>query len=162
MKRFHVAATVLVAILLGTAVYVAPTVSQADDAASVINARRDLMKNNGQEIKVIINFVRKGEGSFADVSAAAGQIAKNADKIPGLFPKGTGMNDISNPKTGARPEIWDSWNQFVNDAQTMKTLALVVKSAADQKDPTGVADGLKQLGESGCGNCHQTFRQKLH
>ena len=164
MKRIHVVATVLAAMLIGTVVYLSPAASRADmaaDAASVINARRDLMKQNGKDIKVIVGFVQNGNGTLADVSAAAGSIAADADKIPDLFPKGTSMDDVSDPQTGAKPAIWEKWDEFVNASQTLKTLALAVKAAADQGDAGGVAAGLKELGQNGCGGCHQTFRQKL-
>ncbi len=86
----------------------------ADDPAAVISQRRDLMKDQGKNAKAIYQFTQ-GQGTAADVAAAAQAIAADATKIPDLFPKGTSLDEFPG-KTGAKPAIWQDWDKFKADA----------------------------------------------
>jgi cytochrome c556 len=132
-----------------------------EDNATIVKQRQDLMKQNGDDMKTIAGFVQGGAGTLDDVAAAAGQLAENAMKIPDLFPPNTGMNDVTEPKNGAKPVIWEKWDEFVGDADTLEQEALVMRELAMNGDADCVAAQLEVLGGEGCGGCHQTFRQKL-
>jgi cytochrome c556 len=136
-------------------------VSVAQDPADIVKERQDLMKQNGDDMKTIAGFVNAGAGSLDDVANAAGQIAENAMKIPDLFPEGTSMDDVSDPENGAKPVIWEKWDEFLGDADTLQQEALVMRELAMNGDAEGVAAQLEVLGGEGCGGCHKVFRQKL-
>jgi cytochrome c556 len=135
--------------------------SAAVDLADTVKERQNVMKQNGNVMKTIAGFVQGGAGTLDDVAAAAGQIAQNAMKIPDLFPPGTSMDDVMDPKNGAKPVIWEKWDEFLGDADTLQREALEMRELALAGDADGVAAQLDILGNEGCGGCHQTFRQKL-
>lgn len=149
------------AALLAGSLFVANNVSVAQDSATIIKDRQEVMKENGNAMKTIGGFVQAGVGTMDDVAAAAGTIAQNAMGIADLFPAGTSMDDVSDPENGAKPVIWEKWDVFIGDADTLELEALKLKEYADQGDAEAVAAQFAVLGTEGCGGCHETFRQKL-
>jgi cytochrome c556 len=131
----------------------------ADDPAATISQRRDLMKDQGKNAKAIYQFTQ-GQGSAADVAAAAQNIANDAGKIPSLFPKGTSLDDFPG-KTGAKPAIWQDWDKFKADAANLQTEASKLAEVAKGGDAQAIAAQFDAMGKNGCGACHQNFRQKL-
>ena len=161
MKGIHLAAPVLAGLLLATGLWVAPAVSETDDAATVIRERQELMKTFGASMKTIGGYVQGGVGSHEDVAAAAGKIAEGAAGLPDHFPPGTGMDEVMDPETGAKMVIWEQWDDFTAHASTLEQTALAVQAAAVAMDDTALASAFETLGNDGCGGCHKTFRQKL-
>ena len=161
MKGIHVAVPALTGLLLGAALYAAPGLSQAQDPSEIVRERQQVMKDNGAAMKTIGGFVEAGVGTLDDVAAAAGTIADAADRIPGLFPEGTSMDEVMDPRSGAKPVIWEQWDAFIARASTLQQEALAMRELALAGDADGVAAQLGTLGNEGCGGCHQTFRQKL-
>jgi cytochrome c556 len=53
MKSWHVAAPVMAGLLLGAALTFAPAVSQAEDSATIVHERQQLMKDFGSAMKTI-------------------------------------------------------------------------------------------------------------
>jgi len=163
MKLVHAGLVSMGAMLVAGGVMLAAQqgMSAANDPADIVKERQQLMKQNGADMKTIAGFVKGGVGTLDDVAAAAGQIAENARKIPDLFPAGTSMDDVMDPKNGAKPVIWEKWDEFLGDADTLEREALQMRELAQAGDADGVAAQLDVLGTEGCGGCHQTFRQKL-
>ena len=64
------------------------------------------MTGQSDHMKGIAAFVKNNEGTAADVAKRAGGLSEIAKIIPSLFPEGTGMDEIKQPRTGAKPEIW--------------------------------------------------------
>jgi len=135
-------------------------VTAADDPAATIAARRDLMKNRGKEMRIIIDFVQNKKGSAADVVAAAKAVEDSATKIPGLFPKGTSLDDFPG-KTGAKPVIWEKWDDFKKASDYLGSEAKDLAEVAETGDAAKIAEHLDEVGKA-CGACHTTFRQKLN
>ncbi|MFO1059360.1 MAG: cytochrome c [Dongiaceae bacterium] len=131
----------------------------ADDPAAVISQRRDLMKDQGKNAKAIYQFTQ-GQGTAADVAAAAQAIAADATKIPDLFPKGTSLDEFPG-KTGAKPAIWQDWDKFKADAAALHEQATKLAEVAKGGDAQAIAAQFDVMGKTGCGGCHQSFRQKL-
>ena len=80
-------------------------------------------------------------------------------KIPALFPAGTGIE--SGIKTGAKPEIWQKWDEFQRDAGAFDGAAHALNAAAQSGDIATVRKAAQAVGEA-CKTCHETFRQKEH
>jgi cytochrome c556 len=161
MKSWHVAAPVMAGLLLGAALTFAPAVSQAEDSATIVHERQQLMKDFGSAMKTIGGYLQGGIGTTDDVAAAAGVIAEGAASLPDHFPAGTSMDDVMDPKTGAKPVIWEQWDQFVTDSQTLEARATAVQELAMAMDDAALGDAFQALGNDGCGSCHKTFREKL-
>lgn len=161
MKGIRFAVPALAGLLLGTALYVAPALSQSEDAATIIRERQQLMKDNGAAMKTIGGYLQGGVGTLEDVAAAADELATNAERIPDFFPPGTGMDDVTDPETGAKMAIWEQWDDFAAAADTMHETAVVVRELALAMDDAALGAAFETLGNDGCGGCHKTFRQKL-
>ena len=161
MRLVHAGMLSIGAALVAGSVLLATGMSAAQTPADIVKERQNFMKQNGNDMKVIVGFVQAGAGTLDDVAEAAGRIAQNAIKIPDLFPAGTSMDDVTDPKNGAKPVIWEKWNEFLGAADNLEKQALMMREWASNGDADAVAAQLDILGNEGCGGCHQTFRQKL-
>ncbi|WP_259780239.1 c-type cytochrome [Aestuariispira ectoiniformans] len=159
LGKAFLAAALSGAVLVGAAGSVA---SANIDAASAVKERQDHMKRFGKNMKAIIGFVKKDEGSAQDVADRAAEIAKWAKDIPTWFPEGTSLEEVSKPETGAKPDIWKDWDKFeaaaANLSEKAAKLAEVAGSGADKG---AIAAQLGDMGKNGCGGCHKPFREKL-
>src|SRR5262249_56285384 len=124
--------------------------------APTMPARRDLMKGQGKEMGIINDFVQNKKGSAADVVAAAKALEESSAKIPSLFPKGTSLDDFPG-KTGAKPVIWEKWDDFQKAAAYLGNEAKELQEAAEGGDPAKIAEHFADVGKEGCRGCHTTF-----
>jgi cytochrome c556 len=132
----------------------------AQDAATTLKNRQEVMKGFGGNMKAINEFVEKGAGTPADVEAKAEAIEQGSKQIVALFPAGTGIDDGVG-KTAAKKEIWDKPDEFKAAAEKLGVLAEDLEEAAESGDKQSIADAFAALGKDGCGGCHKTFRAKL-
>lgn len=118
-----------------------------------VKLREDLMKENNEHAKVLVQMI-KDQRPFDPkaVEAAFNQWADTARQIPDLFPE--------NAKTGgdnrASPKIWE------NKADFNAKIAAFAKVVADNRAKAmSSLDGLKvalsAVGKS-CGDCHEDYR----
>lgn len=129
--------------------------------AETVKLRQETMKKMGGHMKAIKEFAAAGAGSAEDVAKRAGEIGEIAAKIPTLFPEGTGMDEIKDPKTGAKPEIWLDWDNFQKAANNLGTESKTLAMAAEGGDQTAILAAFQSVGEKGCGGCHKQYRVKL-
>lgn len=129
--------------------------------AETVKLRQDTMKQLGDHMKAIKAFATMGEGSAEDVSKRAGEIGEIAAKIPTLFPEGTGMDDVKDPKSGAKPEIWLEWDKFTVAANSLGAESKALVAAAEGGDKMAILAAFQAVGQNGCGNCHKPYRMKI-
>ena len=116
-----------------------------------VMARMELMKDIGAATGTLGDMV-KGEVAFDAGRAAAARAAlvEAADRVPALFEA-----HESDPKSEARPAVWEDWDGFVVRAEAMQ--------AATRGLETGSAAALRasfaDLGAS-CQACHEDYRVK--
>lgn len=143
MKRSVIAASILT---LG----VTAALAQAD----VIAQRQKMMKDNGEQSKVI-GAMLKGQAPFdlAQVQTALKTYSRSAKGEPDLFPANSKEGN-----TKALPIVWEKkadfdaiFAKFDQDAQAALT---AIKDEASFK-----AEMPKVL--QNCGTCHKTFRQPV-
>lgn len=127
--------------------------------ADTVAKRQQVMKDTGAHMKAITAFVEEGTGTAEDVGKRAGEIKATAAAIPDLFPAGTSLND-NVAKTAAKPEIWESLDEFKAAATKMGELAGALQDASATGDKQKIADAFGTLGKEGCGGCHSKFRLK--
>ena len=118
-----------------------------------VKTREDLMKQNNDHAKALVQMMR-GQAPFdaAAVDAAFAQWADTAQKLPSLFPdnsKGGGDNRSS-------PMIWVNKKDF--DAKA----AAFAKSVADNRDKAkaslgGLRAAIPTVGKV-CDDCHKEYR----
>lgn len=133
----------------------------ANTPAEIIKLRQDTMKKMAGHMKAIKAFAIDGQGSADDVAKRAAEISEIAGKIPSLFPEGTGMDEIKDPKTGAKPEIWLDWEKFQKDANGLQAEGQALEQVAQDGDRAAITAAFQSVGENGCGTCHKAFRQKI-
>lgn len=137
----------LVALLIGAA-----TVAVAHDGVknAAVLARMDAMQDVGAQMKTI-GRMAKGEVPFDATAArvAAERLAGLASDTPRLFePRET------DPKSEARPAIWDEFDRFEAHAAEMERAALDAQQIEDMDD---LRSSMAALGAT-CRDCHQRYR----
>jgi cytochrome c556 len=131
-----------------TTLGVTAVVAQSDPIA----ARKDLMKGNDGNARILVRIMRGDEPyDAAKVNAAFAQFAETAQKLPNLFPD----NSKSGGRTKATPKIWQTRGDF--DAK----IAAFAKVVAEHRDKVRSADEVKAalpaIGRA-CDNCHEQYR----
>jgi cytochrome c556 len=128
--------------------------AQAFAQADVIEKRQAAMKGNSADAKAIKAAVESKD--YGTVEAKAKDIMGTADKIPGLFPKGS-----TTGKTKAKAEIWEKSDDFAKAAKNLNKAASEVAAAAKSKDDAEVPVKVKAMGDA-CGACHKQFRAEKY
>jgi len=140
--------TFLVGVLLGgvTLAVSTPLYAQSD----VIKERQALMRSNNDSSKAIKAAAEAKD--YATVEAKAKVIMSNADKIVGLFPKGS-----TTGKTRAKAEIWDKSDALAEMPKKLNKAATELAAAAKAGNDADVNAKMKALGAV-CVSCHKEFR----
>ncbi|WP_414470920.1 c-type cytochrome [Microvirga sp. M2] len=118
-----------------------------------IRQRQDLMKNNQEQIRLLVGMSR-GQVPFdaARAQAALRQVEQNARRIHALFPP-----DSRQGKTDALPVIWERKADF--DARAAKLEQDAGAVQAGITDQASLQPALQRIGQT-CGGCHETYRRK--
>ena len=136
---------------------------QDAEAAAAIHKRRIAMRMMGGQMKVVADFMKEGKGSAKDVAAAGEKIASIAKDLPGMFPKGTGLDKHAGA-TGAKTAIWEKMAEFNKHAMDLEkhAMELVKVASADGAQKAAIGAAFGPVGKVGCGGCHQGYREKLN
>jgi len=132
----------------------------AQDKETVIKNREALMKGQGKDLGSVKAYI-EGKGDLAQAEAGAAGLTQSTNKIPEMFPPGTGGTSTDG-KYATKPAIWTDWNRFLDAQKTAhaKAEALLVAVKSGNKGTIETAFG--EMGKNGCGGCHETFREKLN
>ncbi len=123
-----------------------------------IIARKNLMRDNNNNLEAIEAYLKENKGGTADVASHARKVASIAKQIKGLFPKGTSLKDRPG-QTRAKPAIWAKRAIHIEQAaEIMYGYAMSLADAADSGDKRAIGAALDQLDKRGCGGCHSKFR----
>ncbi len=140
-------------VLVGAIVLVAGTAwAHSGVKNPAVQARMHAMSVIGAEMKTL-GLMLKGEKAF-DASlaqAAAGKIAEHAGQTPDLF-----RANEDDPKSEAKPEIWENFDDFSAKAIALQDVAIKVSASIASKDDLGQA--MKALGDT-CKSCHKDYRE---
>ncbi|MEP3277686.1 MAG: cytochrome c [Stappiaceae bacterium] len=119
---------------------------------TVVKARMDSMSEIAENIKILGNMA-KGTDKFDAESArtAAGVIADEAAKTAVNFEA-----QETDPKSEAKTEIWDNFEDFSRKANELERVALGYSSSITNLDELRAAMGT--LGET-CKSCHSVYRK---
>ncbi len=152
----------IVGLVLGAAVALAPVAASAAGEKDPVAVRQAMMKELGAHMKGIGGFLKGGAraGTAADVALRGRAIAAAAVKIPTLFPKGSGLDDLGLEKSGAKAAIWQRWDDFEAASRNLGQQAMAFTAAAETGDNGKIKAAMGTLGKLGCGGCHRDFRQK--
>jgi cytochrome c556 len=130
------------------------------DKEGVIKQRREAMKSMGKSMGAVKGYM-EGKADLAAAQQGANTIAQTAPKIDELFPKGTSMTEFPDKKTGAKPVIWSEHDKFVAAQKQLVSESQKLVDVVKTGDKAKIGEQFASVGKNGCGNCHNTFREKL-
>jgi cytochrome c556 len=150
-KQWFGASSMKIGKFLFVGAMVAASVAFAAEATDPdAKARQETMDAIGMQMKVLGEMA----GGKTAYDAAAAEAAKTAliaaaTNIPVAFEK-QGAGD---PKSTAKPEIWTNWDDFLKDAEMLKTNA----TALDVSSVETIGAGMGAVGGV-CKDCHTEYR----
>jgi cytochrome c556 len=128
------------------------------DAARIMRERHEGMETIGKSVKALHREFDAAAPDLGVVRASAGQIAGLSAKGSGWFPSGTGP-DVG--KTGAKPEIWQSPQDFAAKLSAFQKAAQLFNAAAAGGDVNAMKARYADLGGT-CKACHDKYRAEMH
>ncbi|HHI82828.1 MAG TPA: cytochrome c [Rhizobiales bacterium] len=161
--------------VLGLVAFMAPAVLAHKGATGIVKKRMEAMKEMGKGMKTVgLMISGRKDYDAVQVRAAARMIRAHAQKIPGLFPEGSGHKP-----SVARAEIWKDWQRFKAQAEQLAVFAGALEKGADNNrkmmaampmdmskmnDPDHLAGMppkmiFARIGKT-CKGCHETFRKE--
>jgi cytochrome c556 len=129
-----------------------------DQALAVMHQRHEGMETIGKTTKAIKRALDSDPADLATVRAGAAQIADLSRKASGWFPAGTGP-DLG--KTGAKPEIWQTPDDFTAKLHNFQGAAKAFNMAAMSGDAAATKAKFGELGQA-CKACHDKYRAEMH
>ncbi|MFN3523896.1 MAG: c-type cytochrome [Phenylobacterium sp.] len=124
-------------------------------AQKAVAARQEQYKQLGAAFKTINDELKAGSPDMAAIGAAAGKMNTLAGKIPGWFPKGSGVE--SGAKTRALPAIWSDAAGFAAAQRGFQAETAKLQKVAAAGDLAGVRAQARAVG-GGCKSCHDKYR----
>ena len=124
-----------------------------DRALQVMHARHEGMEAIGDAVKAIHRALG-GTPDLATVRSNAAKIAQLSQQASGWFPAGTGP-DVA--KTRAKPEIWQTPDDFAAKLRNFQAAARSFNAAASGTDVGAMNAAFGQLGGT-CKACHDKYR----
>jgi cytochrome c556 len=153
----HLLAGAIVGVGLAAASWAATDAQAQDDPAALIAYRQSIMRAIGGHMGAIA-MSAKGDVSFTDeVAFHAAAINEMSKHLVRLFPPGSGKEA---GETRALPIIWEKWDDFVAAVQNLGVQSAKLAEVADGGDLAAIRAQTGELGNKGCGGCHDTFREK--
>jgi cytochrome c556 len=124
----------------------------------VMHERHEGMEQIGKSTKTIKRALDSSSPDVAEIQKAAATIAELAAKSPNWFPQGTGP-ELG--KTGAKPEIWQNYPDFVAKDRDFGKAAQTFDAVARSGDLSQIKAGFADLGKT-CKACHDKYRSDMH
>lgn len=127
-------------------------------AKQISHERHEGMESIGKAYKVLHREFDSPAPNAAAVQASANQVASLAAKSSSWFAKGSGP-EVG--KTGAKPEIWQNWADFVAKNRAFQQSAQAFRAIAAKGDMTAAKASYADLGGT-CKACHDKYRMDMH
>ena len=127
-------------------------------ALSIMHERHEGMETIGKTTKAINRELQTGSPDLAVVRAGAAKIADLSRQASGWFHAGTGP-ELG--KTGAKPEIWQTPDDFAVKLGNFQKAAQAFNAAAAGSDIGAIKARFSDLGGA-CKACHDKYRAEMH
>ena len=147
-----------VGIVAATVAGAAVTKVSGAAAAHVMHERHEGMETIGKNFKALHREFDSTSPSVPAIRSGAAQIAGLSMKASGWFPAGTGP-DVG--KTGAKPEIWQNWQDFTAKLGAFQKASQAFNAAASGNDVNAMKARYADLGGA-CKACHDKYRTEMH
>ena len=128
-------------------------VAASASLAGPIEDRQELMKGNGQTMK-LLGGMAQGENPFdaAVVKQEAEAMAARFERANSLFPEGS---DQGPPETYAKPEIWSDPDGFAAAMDKAVEASLALAGVTEEAQ---LGEAVAATGDA-CKNCHDKYRR---
>ena len=127
-----------------------------EEALKIMHERHEGMEQIGKSTKAIKRALESSSPDVAAIQKAAATISELAAKSPTWFPEGTGP-DVG--KTGAKPEIWQNYPDFIAKDRDFAKAAQAFNATAAGGNLDAIKSGFADLGKS-CKACHDKYRSE--
>jgi cytochrome c556 len=125
---------------------------------AIMHERHEGMETIGKAFKTLHREFDSSSPNVATVRASADQIGNLAKKSSRGFVVGTGPEA---GKTGAKPEIWQNWPDFVAKQHAFQQSAQAFRAAAASGDMNAAKARYMDLAGT-CKACHDKYRTDMH
>ena len=125
---------------------------QKDRALQVMHVRHEGMEAIGDATKAINRALKSSD--LGAIRANASKIAQLSEQASTWFPAGTGP-DVG--KTRAKPDIWQSSEDFAAKLRAFQTSARALQLAAGTNNIAAINARFAELGAT-CKACHDKYR----
>lgn len=129
-----------------------------DKLLSAMHARHEGMETIGKANKAINRELQGGSPNLALVRGSAAQIAGLSRQASNWFPQGSGP-ELG--KTGAKPEIWQTPQDFAAKLRNFQAAAAAFNAAAGGSDVGAMKARFADMGGA-CKACHDKYRMDMH
>jgi len=129
-----------------------------DAALEIMHERHEGMEQIGKSTKTIKRALDSASPDIAEIRKASATIADLSVKSANWFPQGTG-SDVG--KTGAKPEIWQSHEDFLAKVRDFAAAAKAFNAVAAGGNIDAIKSGFADLGKT-CKACHDKYRSDMH
>ena len=134
----------------------APATKEA--ALEIMHERHEGMEQIGKSTKAIKRALDSSSPDVAEIQKASATIADLSVKSANWFPQGTGP-DVG--KTGAKPEIWQTHDDFLVKDRDFAAAAKALNEAAASGNVEAIRAKFGDLGKT-CKACHEKYRAEMH
>lgn len=126
----------------------------AQTPEEMVEIRQENMKTLGGAARTTARFIQGEEGTVEDVQAAAADMAEVAERLPDLFPEGTGVG-VSD--SAALPAIWENPEDFASKVEAAQIAIADFQPAAESGDMAIIRAAFGAVGQA-CSGCHDNYR----
>jgi cytochrome c556 len=134
------------------------TVAVAQDKAGAVKARQDFMKAQAADTKAISDYT-KGMASKDDAMKAIADLQTRNPAILKQLVPGTSMADMPGVSY-AKPAAFTDTAQLTKIVADLKVIEDKVADTIKTGTPEQVAAASADIGRTGCGGCHMTYRER--
>ena len=147
-------------IALVTVIVIGAAVSWAQDKEGAVSARQAAMKQEGPDLKAILDYAGDKGTDQATAVAKAQELLVLSDKLAALWPAGTSSKDMPG-KSNAKPEVWQQMDKFQALYASQKSGEQKLLTAIQKGDKAAVQAAVGDIGKGSCSACHGAYREKV-
>lgn len=129
-----------------------PALLMGQDVEAIIDHRKGVMRAASGHLRATAAILVDGLPFEAMLPMHGSALAMLLSDIPALFPEGT-----NHEESDARPEIWQSWEVYVERSGTTAQRARALEEAIQGGNRAAMVQAFRGLGET-CGACHEDYR----
>ena len=127
-------------------------------ALAIMHQRHEGMEKIGDTNKLLRREITSSSPFVPAIQSGAATIAGLSVKATGWFPRGTGP-ELG--KTGARPQIWQTPQDFAAKLRNFQAAAQAFNQAAAGNGAGAIKARFADLGGT-CKACHDKYRADMH